>query len=292
MAGDNIGCDLHFHSRHSDGRYSPAQISKMLFARGVRVAALADHDTMGGFPEFYQSANALGILAIPALELTTWLEAGGEGAEAHVLALGVRVDGKLAQSLKEIKEQRNELHRLMCERAAGSGYGFDFSRLEKLAGGDPVMISHYLWDLFRRRPLWALGVVIRGKFKKWYDGFVRETIGPGGKAYLPPPLKFADGIAWAREHGALAIVAHPYKITSAKVRDAALVAECDGYEVFYRGQDAVRGELLRMVDARGLIATGGSDWHGYLDGPYKGWELPRDRVRMLLDRLGLTKAEL
>ncbi len=264
----------------------------MLAAKGVRVAALSDHDTMCGFPAFFQAAQALGIIALPSLELTTWLEAGGEGAEVHVLCLGVRIDEKLARALKEIKAQRNELHRRMCERTAGSGYNFEFARLEKLAGDDPVMISHYLWDLFRRRPLWALGIVASGKFKKWYNRFVGETFGQNGKAYLPPPLLFAEGIAWARAHGAQAIVAHPYKITSAKVRDAALAADCDGYEVYYQGQDAVREEMLKMIDARGLVATGGSDFHGYIDGPYKGWEMPRDRVRMLLDRLGLAKTEI
>jgi 3',5'-nucleoside bisphosphate phosphatase len=292
VTADNIGCDLHFHSRHSDGRYFPAHLPKMLAAKGVRIAALSDHDTMCGFPAFYQAAKALGIIALPSLELTTWLEAGGEGSEVHVLCLGVRVDEKLAQGLRHIREQRLELHRKMCARMNELGYDFNFDRLVKLAGGDPVMTSHYLWDTFYRKPLWTLSIVATGRFKKWYNAFICDTVAPGARAYLPPPLGFADGVAWARAHGAMAIVAHPYKMTSAKVRDAALAADCDGYEVFYRGQDAMREEMLAMVDARGLIATGGSDFHGYIDGPYKGWELPRGRVRMLLDRLGLTKTEL
>lgn len=292
MTADNIGCDLHFHSRHSDGRYSPSQLPRILAAKGVRVAALADHDTMCGFPGFYQAAQALGIVALPSLELTTWLEAEGEGAEVHVLCLGVRIDGKLAKGLREIREQRLDLHRKMCARMNELGYDFNFDRLVKRAGNDPVMISHYLWDIFYRKPLWALGIVASGHFKDWYNGFIMATVAPGAQAYLPPPLGFADGIAWARAHGAQAIVAHPYKMSSAKVRDAALASDCDGYEVFYRGQDAVREEMLKMVDARGLIATGGSDWHGYIDGPYKGWEMPSERVRILLDRLGLTKTEI
>lgn len=263
----------------------------MLAAKGVRIAALSDHDTMGGFPAFYQAAKARGIIALPSLELTTWLEVGGEGAEVHVLCLGARIDEKLAQGLRDIREQRLELHRRMCARMNELGYDFGFARLEKLAGNDPVMISHYLWDLFRRKPLWALSIVASGKFKQWYNAFISDTVAPGARAYFPPPLQFADGVAWAREHGALAIAAHPYKITSAKVRDAVLAADCDGYEAFYRGQDAVRDEMLKMIDARGLVATGGSDYHGYIDGPYKGWEMPRARVRMLLDRLGLTKTE-
>lgn len=292
MGKDNIGCDLHFHSRHSDGRYFPAQLPRILAAKGVRIAALSDHDTMNGFAAFYQAAKAVGMVVLPSLELTTWMEAGGEGEEVHLLALGVKADGRLAESLREIREQRNSLHRKMCALANEAGYKFDFARLEKLAGNDPVMISHYLWDLFRRRPLWALGIIAKGEFKGWYNQFINETFGPAGKAYLPPPLPFAEGVAWARAHGGLAVVAHPAKIASAKVREAALAADCDGYEVFYRGQEEFQESLLSVVDGRGLVATGGSDWHGYVDGAYKGWELPRGRVRMLLDRLGLTKTEI
>ncbi len=292
MTGDNIGCDLHFHSRHSDGRYLPAQLVRMLAAQGVRMAALSDHDTMGGFPAFFQAASERGIIALPSLELTTWLEAGGEGAEVHVLCIGPRVDDKLAQGLREIREQRNGLHRKMCARMNDLGYDFNFDRLVKLAGDDPVMTSHYLWDLFRRKPLWVLSIVATGRFKKWYNAFIRATVAPGAKAYLPPPLTFTGGVAWARAHGALAVIAHPAKITSAKVRDAALAADCDGYEVFYRGQESMREDLLRKVDSRGLIATGGSDFHGYIDGEYEGWEIPRARARMLLDRLGLTLTEV
>ena len=292
MTADNIGCDLHFHSRHSDGRFFAAQLPRKLAAHGVRIAALADHDTMKGFPAFFQGAQALGITALPCLELTTYLEAYGEGAEVHVLALGVRANDKLAKSLCDIREQRNALHRKMCARVNELGYDFDFDRLVKLAGDDPVMTSHYLWDLFRRKPVWVLGNIASGKFKKWYDNFISHTVAPGAKAYLPPPLAFTDGIAWVREHEGLAIIAHPAKIALEKVRAATLTADCDGYEVYYRGQDGIREELLRIVDERGLVATGGSDWHGYIDGPYAGWEMPRDRVRILLDRLGLTKTEL
>jgi predicted metal-dependent phosphoesterase TrpH len=292
LTGDNIGCDLHFHSRHSDGRYFAAQLPRKLAAHGVRIAALADHDTMNGYPAFFQAAQALGITALPCLELTTYMEAGGERAEVHVLAPGVRVNEKLAKSLRYIREQRNELHRKMCARVNELGYDFDFNRLVKLAGDDPVMTSHYLWDLFRRKPLWVLSIVAAGKFKKWYDGFISATVAPGAKAYIPPPLKFTDGIAWVREHEGLAVIAHPAKIASEKVRVAAMQADCDGYEVYYRNQDGIRDELLRIVDERGLVATGGSDWHGYIDGPYKGWEMPRARVRALLDRLGLTKVDI
>ncbi len=285
----DIGCDLHFHSTHSDGRYSPSQLARLLKRRGIRVAALTDHDTFGGSLKFFEEALRLGIVAIPALELTTWLETGGAGEEVHILAMGLRIDEKLAHGLAQIKQQRNELQVRICERLRTEGYSFDFERLRRRAEPDPVMVVHFVWDYMLRRPLWSAIGLATGGVRRWFDRFEKDTYGPGGKAYLPPPLSFTEGIAWARRHGALAVVAHPGKIASSKVRETALAADIDGIETFYKGQETMKDELLRLARARGLVTTGGSDYHGYSGPPYSGWKMPQENVNDLLQRLGLAR---
>jgi len=284
----DITCDLHFHSTHSDGRYSPPQLARLLKKRGVRVAALTDHDTFGGSLEFSEKAFHLGIVTIPALELTTWLEADGAGEEVHVLAMGLRADEELAHGLEQIKRQRNELQARICERLRAEGYDFDFERLRRKAEPDPVMVAHFVRDYLLRRPLWSAIGLATGSVRRWFDRFEEETYGPGGKAYLPPPLPFTEGITWIRRHGALAVVAHPGKIVSPKVREAALSADIDGVETFYKGQESMKDELLRLARARGLVVTGGSDFHGFSSGPYSGWKMPQEYVNGLLERLGLA----
>ena len=284
----DIGCDLHFHSMHSDGRYSPSQLARLLKRCGIRVAALTDHDTFGGSLEFFEKAFHLGIVTIPALELTTWLDADGAGEEVHVLAMGLRVDEELARGLAQIKQQRNELQVRICERLRAEGYDFNFEQLQRRAEPDPVMVAHFVRDYLLRRPLWSAIGLATGGVRRWFDHFEEDVYGPGGKAYLPPPLLFSEGIAWARRHGALAIVAHPGKIASSKVREAALSADIDGIETFYKGQESMKDELLRIAKSRGLVVTGGSDYHGFSGGPYSGWKMPQGHVNDLLERLGLT----
>jgi predicted metal-dependent phosphoesterase TrpH len=284
----DIGCDLHLHSTHSDGRFSPFSLARLLHKRGVRVAALTDHDTFGGNPEFISELSRLDISTIPALELTTWLEAGGAGEEVHVLAMGLRLNENLALGLEQIKQQRNELQRRICERLRAEGYSFDFEQLQRRAEPDPVMVVHFVWDYLMRRPLWSALGLITGKVRRWFDHFESDIYGPGGKAYQPPPLSFAEGISWARRHGALAVVAHPAKILSPKVREAALSADIDGVEIFYKGQGSVKEELLSLAASRELVVTGGSDYHGFSGGPYSGWTIPREHVNNLLERLELS----
>jgi len=228
------------------------------------------------------------MVTIPALELTTWLEADGAGEEVHVLAMGLRVDEELARGLAQIKQQRNELQVRICERLRAEGYDFNFEQLRRRAEPDPVMVAHFVRDYLLRRPLWSAIGLATGGVRRWFDHFEEDVYGPAGKAYLPPPLLFSEGIAWARRHGALAIVAHPAKIASSKMREAALSADIDGIETFYKGQEAMKDELLRIAKSRGLVVTGGSDYHGFSGGPYSGWKMPQGHVNDLLERLGLT----
>lgn len=283
----NVGCDLHFHSCNSDGRYPPSRLAAMLARKGVRVAALTDHDTALGFPEFFAAATGRGIIAIPAIELTTWHEEGGAGCEIHLLGYGVRYGEELLASLAELREQRNAHHRLICRRLTELGYRFDCERLRRRAHPNPIITAHYVLDYVARHPLWTVVGLTTGGLKRWYDRLTNEVIGPGGAAYLPPPMKLEEGIARIRRHEGLVVLAHPVKITPESVRRYALEQEIDGIEVFYKGQEAMQDELLSIAHARKLLVTGGSDWHGYFGGPYPGWRMPQEHVNNLLERLAL-----
>ena len=278
-------CDLHLHSRHSDGRLSPSRLARTLARAGVRLAALTDHDTMGGFLSFFAAATALGIRVIPGIELTTRLDVGIVSEEVHILGYGLRWSDRLQTGLAEIREQRNAHQKRMLRMLREVGYDFDYERLKRHAGSDPIIVTDHLWDWLRRHPLRALGMLVSGRLRKWVDHFLHDVVGPGGSAYLLPPLSFADGIAWIHRYEGLAVLAHPGKIESAGVREAALSGEIDGIEVFYKEQESMAENLLALAGERNLVVTGGSDWHGWFSGAYGGWKLPLEHANELLVRL-------
>ncbi len=76
--------DLHCHSVYSDGSLSPRDIAELLAADGVVVAALADHDTVDGLPEFSKALARREVVSISGVEITTQCR----GEEAHLLAYG------------------------------------------------------------------------------------------------------------------------------------------------------------------------------------------------------------
>ena len=59
--------DLHMHSEVSlDGEYSPKQLAGLCHEKGLKVAALSDHNSVRGVEEMMVSCARFGIRGIPA----------------------------------------------------------------------------------------------------------------------------------------------------------------------------------------------------------------------------------
>ena len=76
-----IICDLHTHSTASDGKYSPSEVVRKAYERGVKYLALTDHDTLSGIEEAKTEAKKLDINFIPGIELSTTYK----GETVHIL---------------------------------------------------------------------------------------------------------------------------------------------------------------------------------------------------------------
>lgn len=61
--------DLQVHSMYSDGYLHPNELADMLKKKGVKVAALTDHNTVGGVALFQKACQKNGIKAIVGMEL-------------------------------------------------------------------------------------------------------------------------------------------------------------------------------------------------------------------------------
>ena len=62
--------NLHMHSTHSDGKYSPKELAKIAYDEGYRAAAVTDHDTATAYPEFKAACDELGMECIFGVEFT------------------------------------------------------------------------------------------------------------------------------------------------------------------------------------------------------------------------------
>lgn len=93
--------DFHCHSDISDGEQTPEALAASLALAGVRFAALTDHNSLEGLPRFTQALKKHGIVNVPGLELTTWLN----NREFHLLAFGFDPeDPELAATLYSLRQ--------------------------------------------------------------------------------------------------------------------------------------------------------------------------------------------
>jgi len=77
--------DLHMHTKYSDdGEYTPTQIVQMCHEKGVKIMAIADHNSVKAIDEARREADKLGLKYIPAAEF----DCQYKGLNLHILGYG------------------------------------------------------------------------------------------------------------------------------------------------------------------------------------------------------------
>ena len=255
--------DLHTHTTASDGSLSPTELVDLAVERGVEVLAITDHDSTDAIDTAV--AHASGRLEIwPGVEISSDIP----GSEVHVL--GYFLDyGQPALQAAFASFRESRLHRAerMVEKLSSLGMRVEWARVREIAGGGAV-----------GRPHVAQALVEAG-----YVPNVREAfdlyIGRNGPAYVERfKLSPTEAVALIRGAGGLAALAHPIYIDPNKGRKPAAGGKPFDLRSYVAGlvQDGIEGieayyadytprqnqQMLDLASEFGLIATGGTDFHG------------------------------
>jgi predicted metal-dependent phosphoesterase TrpH len=243
--------DLHLHTTASDGQSTPAGLVRAAAAAGIETMAVTDHDTMAAVAAVQDEARAAGIEAIAGVEVT----AVHDGRDVHVL--GYFVDAADAAFNEFLLAQRLDRRRRVFEIAARlerMGAPIDSTTFEAEAGVTGRALG---------RPRVAAALVAAGHAKDIGDAFER-FLGEGRPAFVErrgaAPAEVVERIAAA---GGVAALAHPGKLDRDDLIGSMIDAGMAAIEVYHPDHDdatTVRyGDLAR---SRGLLVTGGSDYHG------------------------------
>jgi predicted metal-dependent phosphoesterase TrpH len=244
--------DLHTHSTASDGLFSPTELVQRASDAALTLIGLTDHDTTNGIAEAQAAGASLGVTVIPGVEINTDLPEGQ--GEAHVLGyyldMGQPAFQETLTFLRDAREKRGER---MVQQLQAQGIDVAWSRVRELAEGTVG------------RPHVALALIEAGYANDVSDAFARYL--SNGKAGFVPRVKLSpqQAIQLIRSAQGVPVLAHPADITGlAEVVLPALIrAGLLGLECYY-GQydDETIARLLALAGQHGLIATGGSDYHG------------------------------
>lgn len=246
--------DLHTHSTVSDGSDSPARVVELAAQAGCSALALTDHDRVDGIGAARTEAGRVGIELVAGCELSCEWERG----TMHLLAYFVEPgEGPLPDELVRLQADRSERNRALVARLVELGLPVSEEEVAAEAGGSGAGRPHVAAVLVRAGAA--------GSIQEAFDRY----LGKGGAAYVSKArLAPARAIGLVRESGALPVLAHPgtLRLDPAGARSA--VTELVGLglvglEAHYgRYSMAQRTELAGLAEDLGIVATGGSDYHG------------------------------
>lgn len=266
--------DLHIHSNASDGKLSPEAVVAKAAALGLKVISLTDHDSVDGIPPALKAAAAFPQLTfIPGVEVSTDLADG----EAHILGYFIdHTSRELGAALERFRNSRQGRARGMVAKLKDLGVDIDWRRVQAIAGDGAIGRPHIAQAMLEK------GYVAR--FEEAFDKY----IGHGGPAYVErEKMTPEEAVVLVRRARGLPVLAHPFTVKDPEamvieLKKAGLV----GIEAYYKDNTAEEtGATLDLAEKYGLIATGGTDYHGISDSRevmLGGVEVPLEAAERLI----------
>lgn len=245
--------DLHVHSTASDGTLTPHQLVQRALKNKVAVFALTDHDSLDGIPEALFAAGQ-DVVVIPGIEISLDVPQG----TLHML--GYYVDparGRLAQVITELKAARATRNMRMLEKLNALGVMLTWDQVVAESGGGQIGRVHFAQAL--KKQGWVATI------PEAFDRYLAK----GKQAYIKKAiLQPKEAIALIRESGGVSVIAHPFSLAMTleplgKYLDELVGYGLGGIEVYYplHSKEQIAA-YTALADARGLVKTGGTDFHG------------------------------
>lgn len=249
----NAYCDLHTHSRYSDGTAYPAQIVEEAVEAGLSAVALTDHNTVAGVPEFLERAKDTSVRAIAGVEIST----GYLGKELHIVGLFLKAEDfdKITDFLSVINRRKEESNRNLIRRLNQAGYDLDYDRIRAENPGNV------------NRAVIAAAMLEKGyvsEIKEAFKGLLSKKSG----YYVPPERISAFGaIEFLHSIHAVPVLAHPFlnlqeaelEVFLPRAKDCGLAAMETRYSTY---SPETTAKAIKMACGHGILQSGGSDYHG------------------------------
>jgi hypothetical protein len=255
--------DLHTHTTRSDGIVEPADLVGQAFDAGVRLLAITDHDNLAGYREVAGTeAVPAGLTLIPGVEINAIVprDLGLWEGELHILGFGMDPDDEVFEAtLAGQRAARRVRFDRMIERLRELDMPIDDQLADAAISEDDAL----------GRPTVARALIAAGYADSVDDAFSRYLSWSKPAYVVRSGLDPIGAIRSVRSAGGLPSLAHfreaPDRVS---VLRELIEAGLGGLEVYYRSFDAATVAAVgEVASALGLVATGGTDYHGDF-GPY------------------------
>lgn len=261
--------DLHMHSDISnDGEFSPKKLMELCLENSIKVAALADHNSVRGIQEAKLYADQFEIQLIPAIELDCTFR----NVDLHVLGYGIDPNyADFKEVEQNVEDQEIGTSKKRMELVKKMGIAFDYDEVMKLSKNGAVtgeMIAEVALMDNRNKNNMLMQPFYPGgnRNDNPYVNFYWDICSSGKGAYVPMEfMSLSEAIVLIYAAGGIPVLAHPgnnVKEDEELLRDI-VQAGIVGMEVYssYHSSEQIQF-YSRQAEKYDLIKTLGSDFHG------------------------------
>lgn len=242
--------DLHIHTTASDGTCAPGEIVELAKSKSLNTIAITDHDSIDGYLEVRKTAEEHSVRLIPGVEIT----ADYAGKEIHIL--GYNFNPHKHDFINFLKKQRmarlNRMEQILDHLRSRQGIDITIDEVKAQAKSNNVGRPHVAQILIKKQMVASIA-----------EAFIR---------YLGSPLIEKIKISYAglekvieavSEAGGASSLAHPGPLYTMEEVEKYLDYGLDGIECIHPGHSfEEQKKFIRLAQARDLLITGGSDFHG------------------------------
>ncbi len=243
------GADLHLHTTFSDGYCSPREVIERVARIGLEAVAITDHDEISAIDEAVDCGRSLGVEVLSGVELSVIFR----GKDVHMLAYCFDPeDPALIKELSVFRDSRLGRARAIVDKLDKLGMPISFEAVIRKAGHGSVGRPH------------IANVLLEDGFVYSFHEAFDKYIGNDKPAHVEKyQLDLFDALDLIRAAGGVCVVAHPaIQLSEQDLRDL-IAAGVHGIEVVHPKHTPEEMEHYReLARENGLIATGGSDFHG------------------------------
>ena len=244
------GVDLHSHTTASDGVLTPRELVREAVRRGVRVLAITDHDSTEGLAEALDEAvKHPPLTVVPGVEINCDVD----GGEIHILGYFLDYQAEWFQAFCRAQraERAARVHRIAA-RLAELGMPID-----------PQEVFDLVKEGSAGRPHIAQVMVKHGYVKSVREAFDKYLRAGGPGHVRRKKLTPSEAVALIRKARGVPVLAHPGLAGKDDLIPALVRAGLMGIECYYQEHSAAQtAAYVQMCKDLGLVATGGSDFHG------------------------------
>ncbi|MGM0652555.1 MAG: PHP domain-containing protein [Bacillota bacterium] len=239
--------DFHLHSSASDGLFTPRRVMEIAASADLSAAGLTDHDTVSGLAEAEEAAGEMGLELIPGIEISVY----ENNREIHLLGYYPKKIKELSVALEDIRSKRFRRMALIVDNLQALGFKLKPEEVIAEAGGAAPGRLHLARLLVKKKYVHTIAEAFKTYLNRGKPAFVsRESMS------APEVLDLLHRVE------AVSVIAHPGN-EGKEILDQLVSFGLQGIEVYHPDHNKKLIDYFNdYAEAKGLLITGGSDFHG------------------------------